>query len=555
MVVVRLAEATWRWLAYQCAARCLRLYAAARLFLAAFETSLGIWRMPTSTPDPRMANAVGLPAAAHSYLARIDRSAPLIASIKEHLSMRVTCIVAALMLVFAGSLAPETSVAQSGPSHVNGWWLLGANMPWLNWANDFGGGLDQAQTDAKLAQAQQAGMHVVRWWVFEGGAQHIQHDAAGNPTGIDPQVYTDLDAAAAIAAKHSIGLNLTLFAGPGDAQQYFAASNTVHQELANVLAPVFKRYSGNPGVYAWEAVNEPDFNQGSATLPQIQDQVGRIDAAVHANSSTLVDVDTTLGADSSEWTGLGADFYTPHFYTNWCPSNVNCFSNVSAASLGLDKPVVIGETNDDAWQTYYDEGYAGTWCWSLSPEHTSDQIPCDLNGAAAFTSGKTDIGPQFSSGGSTPTATPTSPPSFPTPTPTVTSTPLPPTGTATATSSVPTAQSTPTPTPVPASIAWKLNESARPSTISLGQSTILRARAIASQNTQAILDVEVYDARFNKFYQTYRTLSFSANTAQSFSVSWTPPAVGSYHVMAGVFSTDWSHNYVFDNPGASLTVK
>jgi hypothetical protein len=96
------------------------------------------------------------------------------------------------MLVCAVRLTPETSVAQSGPGDVNGWWLLGANMPWLNWANDFGGGLDQAQTDTKLARAQQAGMHVVRWWVFEGGAQHIQRDTAGNPTGIDPQVYTNL---------------------------------------------------------------------------------------------------------------------------------------------------------------------------------------------------------------------------------------------------------------------------------------------------------------------------------------------------------------------------
>jgi hypothetical protein len=370
------------------------------------------------------------------------RAARYFASLKERISMRAPSIMVGLTLVLALSLTPETSVAQSGPGHVNGWWLLGANMPWLNWANDFGGGLDQTQTDAKLAQAQQAGMHVVRWWVFEGGAQHIQHDAAGNPTGIDPQVYSDLDAAAAIAARHNIGLNLTLFAGPGDAQQYFAASSTVHQELANVLAPMFKRYSGNPGVYAWEAVNEPDFNQGSATLPQIQDQVGRIDAAVHANSSTLVDVDTTLGADSSEWMGLGADFYTPHFYTNWCPSNVNCLSNVSATSLGLDKPVVIGETNDDAWQTYYGEGYAGTWCWSLSPEHTSDQIPCDLNGAAAFASGKTDIGPPLSSGGSTPTATSTST-SSPTPTQTATSTATP---TRTAT---PTTTTTPTPSPTP----------------------------------------------------------------------------------------------------------
>ena len=89
-------------------------------------------------------------------------------------------------------------------------------MPWLNWANDFGGGLDQAQTDSKMAAAQAAGMHVIRWWVFEGGAQHIRRDASGNPTGIDAQMYGDLDAALSLAAKHEMYLDLTLFASPGD---------------------------------------------------------------------------------------------------------------------------------------------------------------------------------------------------------------------------------------------------------------------------------------------------------------------------------------------------
>jgi hypothetical protein len=57
------------------------------------------------------------------------RAARCVVSLKERMSMRAVRIVAALTLVFAISLTPETSVAQSGPGHVNGWWLLGTNMP------------------------------------------------------------------------------------------------------------------------------------------------------------------------------------------------------------------------------------------------------------------------------------------------------------------------------------------------------------------------------------------------------------------------------------------
>src|ERR1700716_177964 len=127
----------------------------------------------------------------------------------------VTAVVMASMLPATASAAP--------PSRISGWFLFGSNMPWLNWANDFGGGPggggvsgNSAEADTKLQAAQTAGMHVIRWWVFEGGSGHIQRDGSGTPTGIDPNVYTDLDAALAEADKYDTSYNLVLFGGTND---------------------------------------------------------------------------------------------------------------------------------------------------------------------------------------------------------------------------------------------------------------------------------------------------------------------------------------------------
>ena len=56
------------------------------------------------------------------------------------------------------------------------WYLHGANVPWLNWAGDFGGGTNNgvksaaSQTALKAAfqQAKDSGVTNIRWWVFEG---------------------------------------------------------------------------------------------------------------------------------------------------------------------------------------------------------------------------------------------------------------------------------------------------------------------------------------------------------------------------------------------------
>jgi hypothetical protein len=172
-----------------------------------------------------------------------------------------------LIVPILGVPSPGTAQSASG-NRIIGWYLHGGNMPWLNWANDFGGGLDTTQTTSKMANAHNNGMHTIRWWLFEGGAQHINRDSSGNPTSIQPQVYTDIDAALAIAAQYDIYIEFTLFSSPGDVPWF--ATTAQHQAVVDVLTPLFQHYASNPRVLAWEPVNEPDYNTGSGTQSEIR---------------------------------------------------------------------------------------------------------------------------------------------------------------------------------------------------------------------------------------------------------------------------------------------
>ena len=91
-------------------------------------------------------------------------------------------------------------------------YVSGANLPWYNWACDFGCGSakgvsDPAVTsalDSVFATAQGGGFQVVRWWMFEGNPWQITTDANGAPIGLNPAVYADVDAAVNPGCRASI---------------------------------------------------------------------------------------------------------------------------------------------------------------------------------------------------------------------------------------------------------------------------------------------------------------------------------------------------------------
>src|SRR5258708_3386734 len=69
-----------------------------------------------------------------------------------------------------------------------------------------------------------------------------------------------------------------------------------------------------------------------------------------------------------------------------------------------------------------------------------------------------------------------------------------------------------------------------------------------------VVDVEVHDASGAKvFQQFFENQNFGTGQTQSYNVSWTPSAAGTYSVDVGVFSADWSKNVYWGNNIGTLT--
>jgi hypothetical protein len=315
---------------------------------------------------------------------------------------------ATLMSVCVALLLPMPSTyASAAPAST---FLFGTNMPWLNWANDFGGGRNGGvsanitEVDAKLQAAHAAGMRIIRWWVFEGNSPHIQRDGSGTPTGLDPNVMRDMDAALAEADKFDMYYNFVLFGSTNDdgTTHQWWENAAKRQALVQVLSPLFQRYASNPRVHTWEIVNEPEWQSrnGQTSVSGMLATGDAIANAVHQNSSAQVTVGNAQIQDMQTWAGHPIDYYSPHYYDNFGTGPNDPFVNPANSPDG--KPVVIGEfpasrgLNPDSptrWQKLYANGYAGGWNWSFSPEHTSDHLATDIAAASGFANGKPNVGP------------------------------------------------------------------------------------------------------------------------------------------------------------------
>ncbi len=125
-----------------------------------------------------------------------------------------------------------------------------------------------------------------------------------------------------------------------------------------------------------------------------------------------------------------------------------------------------------------------------------------------------------------------------------------------------TAPSIPSPTvtpPASAAPSVTVHGSIAPVEVVAGDTTQLNAVVESNQAlSEALVDVEVYDAAGAKIYQTDRTLSApQAGTGQTVSIAWTVPITttpGRYTLKIGVFGAGWSPLYTWNNAAGDVTV-
>jgi hypothetical protein len=396
--------------------------------------------------------------------------------------------------------------------------------------------------------------------MFEGDAWQITRDSSGAPTGINPAVFTDIDAALALAAKYDLYYDFVLFNSSTSIPSAWVNDPGQRAKLAQVLGTLFARYKGNPRIVSWEVFNEPEWDiwNGKADQSSVQSTVKAVADSVHANSGAKVTVGAAMLDGLGMWVGLGLDYYRAHWYDymssgQWCAMCTD-YQGVRSR-YNLDKPLVIGEMYAGSdigaqarFEQFYDKGYAGAFAWSLFTERTSDGMVIDLNGSKAFAAAHTDIGPKGVGSAPNPSATPTKTAAA--------STPTKPAGTSTPTKPA-TATSTKTPS-VPAKPIFSVSASAQVIPSWWTTTVTVRAKVTATQSTTALVAVQVFDSSGAKVAErVYDNQSFKAGVLRDYSFNLTASRTtrGSYTVKVGVWEPGWGTLLQWMDPAATFSLR
>lgn len=294
----------------------------------------------------------------------------------------------------------------------NDWYFHGVNVPWYSWGCDFGcgsnGGVSSAfskiNIDTQLATLPEANVHMVRWWMFPGDPWQIQTNSSGTPTGIDPAVYDDIDAALELADKYDLYYTFVLFSGPSHIPSNWLSTPNDRERLAQSLGELFSRYKDNKRIVTWEIFNEPEWDMWNNTVDTGDTlvTVSTIANAVHANSNANATVGSAMVDGLSFWKNSNLDYYDAHWYDymssgTWC-AYCSDYNNIKT-QFDLTKPLVIGEfyggsdTDAARFENIYTKGFAGAYAWSLFPSRTQDKLQIDMERAKSFGQNHSDIGP------------------------------------------------------------------------------------------------------------------------------------------------------------------
>lgn len=324
-----------------------------------------------------------------------------------------------LLLVYL--LIGGNLTAQSNRIEFNGkeLFLSGANIPWIDFANDVGNmnnPPDTAKFREIFREVHDNGGNSMRFWVHINGQSSPEF--TGNlVTGPGERSIPDLDNICNMAYSNDIGLVLCLWSfdmqrinGNLSAEvlernkHILTTDEGLGSYIENALVPMVDSMKGHPGILAWEIFNEPEgmtevgawSNTQHVSQLDVQKFVNRCAGAIHRT-------DTTARVTNGSWSFIAAsdvgdgtnyyrddrliaaggdddgtlDFYTVHYY-DWDDKSpfVKPYSHWE-----LDKPMVVAEffpnckkcgREGENYDTLYQNGYAGAWAWSYTGTERQD---------------------------------------------------------------------------------------------------------------------------------------------------------------------------------------
>ncbi|MDP3788947.1 MAG: hypothetical protein Q8R48_00915, partial [Candidatus Omnitrophota bacterium] len=260
--------------------------------------------------------------------------------------------------------------------------MQGVNLPWINYGYDMGGGFSSNLT-ALYSQFDKWKGSYVRLFLFTDLRSGINFDASGNPVSFKDGVYDDMAALLTVAKAFNIKLIPVLFdymIADGKSGTYLGeypdliTDASKKQKLLDLFSGFFDTFAGDPSVYAWDVMNEPEF-AGAVAISDTQSFISDFTKLIHSKSSQAR---VTVGSARRDWmlqywTGIGLDVYQYHYYDKFESSLP---LNYQAASLGLNKPVIAGELEPTSvtskLTTLNTDGYAGGLFWQDSTYIISD---------------------------------------------------------------------------------------------------------------------------------------------------------------------------------------
>jgi hypothetical protein len=298
--------------------------------------------------------------------------------------------------------------------------VVGANLPWINYGTDFGasawypeGGLSvrPAALD-RLHEAFAAlgrdGITVVRAFLLCDGRSGILYDDGGLPVGLDDSFFSDVDALLAAARAHNLRVMPVLFdfhlCAPMRLVNEVQVGGRAHlfgrearrALIDRVLAPLFGRYGEDATVEAWDLINEPEwclrrsrvfglprgFGRPSVSFSELQ---GFLQDAVRcARGSARQPI--TVGSAGTWCLDLvrpvGLDFYQIHWYERFGWAALER----PVALLDLDRPVILGEFSGARTRrgvarvldTAEQAGYRGALVWSVLADDEQSGYPPEI---------------------------------------------------------------------------------------------------------------------------------------------------------------------------------
>jgi len=292
--------------------------------------------------------------------------------------------------------------------------VVGANLPWLNYGGDFGvnawqhgGGCARPEVRARLRETLDAlaasRATLLRWFLLCDGRAGLVRAPDGGAAGLDARVFPDMDAAVEELDRAGMRAIFVLFdfhwfhrarsvdgAQTGGRGAWLADAALRARTFEHVLAPLLDRYGRTPAIAAWDIINEPEWvtRHGRAALwlrpiatravaragvsrGAMRALVGEACRLVHERTTQAATVGSASSRSLDLVRGLDLDFYQVHWYDRF---DLRSPLGQPVSDFVLDRPVLLGEfptkgsrlSAREILDTARAAGYAGALGWSAA---------------------------------------------------------------------------------------------------------------------------------------------------------------------------------------------